>query len=79
MYETAGRGLAVLFQRVQRLLQFPATLFLFGTETRFRQRAFLQRVPPIIVERTILIELELLVLRVAGRCEVRPARASPEF
>ena len=39
-----------------------------------RQRAFFQRVPPIIVERAIVIELVLLILRVAGELEVQPAR-----
>ena len=63
-----------LFQSVQRLLQFPATLLLCRSQARFRAMGSFQRVPPIIVERAIVIELLLFILRVAGESEIQPAR-----
>jgi hypothetical protein len=38
------------------------------------QGALLQPILPIVVERTIVIELVLLILRVAGKFENQPAR-----
>jgi hypothetical protein len=64
----------LLFQTVQRALQCLATLFLCRRQTRLRQWAFFQRVLPIVVEHAIVVQLVLLILRVAGGFEIPPAR-----